>query len=389
MTRLSGSLQQVSIHHIARCVEALTMVKPMLLVLISFLAATLVAAAGASSGQTVVVIITALLAIGIAAAGVSGAGVLLMDRAREIEPRSLIDAGVFGLVCLLKALLLVLIYFLIFVAVTVVAAIIFFVCKTPGIGPLLFGLTFPLVALVYGVMGFSMFAVIPLTLPALWAGSSVTGTLGVIVAMIKERLMMVVLSLLLLYVICLIVGGVVAAVVLGGIGITLSTASEVIGYEKLAAGFARLFGPLMGGGFPKGGGGSGYFVALSIDMALMGAVVIAVLSQVWIMGINLVYLSAAEDLNTAAAQEAIREGLAKTKNKADEMRRYAQDAAERARHAAESARARAAESARAKAAAAPPVVTPGAAPATSHCPACNGATKATDVFCGHCGNKLR
>ena len=145
MTRLSGSLQQVSIGHIVRCADALTMVKPAVLVVTSFLVATLVAAAGASMVQTsyVIMVLAGILASCIAAAGVSGAGVLLMDRAREIELRSLVNAGVFGFMCLFKASILGLIYLLIFLAVTAVAALLFFLCKMPGIGPFLLGLTFP------------------------------------------------------------------------------------------------------------------------------------------------------------------------------------------------------------------------------------------------------
>ena len=69
------------------------------------------------------------------------------------------------------------------------------------------------------------------------------------------------------------------------------------------------------------GGGSGYVVALSIDSALMLAVVGALLSQVWMMGINLVYLSTVAGLDTAGAQQTIRDGIEKTWQKAEEMKK--------------------------------------------------------------------
>ena len=372
MTRLSGSLRQVSFGHIVRCADALTMVKPALLVVTSFLVATLVTAAGTSMAQTStsIVMLAGLLSFCIAAAGVSGAGVLLMDQAREIELRSLVDAGVFGFMCLLKALLLGLIYLLIFLAVTAVAALLFFLCKIPGIGPLLLALTFPPIALIFGVMIFSLFVVVvPLTLPALWEGKSVTETLGIVLAAIKERLIMVVVSFLLLYAICVVVGGVVAVVMLGGMSSTLAIASQIIGPRDIALDFGNLLGSLLG----AVGGGSGHVVALSIDFALMMAVVVALLSQVWIMGINLVYLSVVDGLDTAGAQQAIREGIEKTKQKAEEMKRHAQDAAAHARQAAEEARGRSAS----------------AAPDVPRCPACNGVVTASAVFCGHCGHNLR
>jgi hypothetical protein len=383
MTRLSGSLSQVSIGHIVRCADALTMIKPALLVVTSFLIATLLFAAGASMAQTsyVITMLAGILASCIAAAGVSGAGVLLMDRAREIELRSLVNAGVFGFMCLVKASLLGLIYFLIFLAVTVVAALLFFLCKLPGIGPLLLAVTFPPVALTLGVMIFSMFVVvIPLTLPALWEGKSVTETLSVVLAAIKERLIMVVLSFLLLYAICAVVGGVIAAVFLGGMSSTLALATQVIGFQSFGFDLGNLLGSLlasvggMGGGFGYAGGGSGYVVALSLDSALMLAAVVALLSQVWMMGINLVYLTAVDGLDTAGAQQAIREGIEKTKQKAEEMKRHAQEAAAHARQAAEGAR------------------SASAAPAVSdvlHCLSCNGVVRVGAAFCGHCGHTLR
>lgn len=383
MTRLSESLQHVNVSQILRSLEGLTMVRPMLLVGISFLAAALLAAAGASIAYTHIYLAVAvgLISICIALSGVFGAGVILMDKAREIEPRGLVDAGVFGFMCLLKAFLLGLIYLLISIAITVVAVFIFFVCRTPGVGPFIFGLTFPPIALIYGVMIFLMIVAFQLTLPALWEGRSVTGTLGVIFTMIKERLIMVVLSFLFLYFICIVVGGFVAQVLLGGIGSALGAAASVMDYQTLALDLRNLLGALMGGGTSSGGG---YLIAISIDIALMGIIAIAVLSQVWMMGINLVYLAAVDGLDTAGAHRAVQNGLEKVKNKAEEIRRQAHDAAERARQAAESARARSAVAAAARTSDGPPV----SGSAASHCPACRGITKITDVFCGHCGHRL-
>jgi hypothetical protein len=394
MPRLSGSLSQVSIGNIVRCADALTMVKPALLVVSSFLVATLLSAAGASMAQSsmVIPVLSAFLALCVATAGVSGAGVLLMDRAREIELRSLMNAGVFGFLCLAKASVLGLIYLLIFGAAALIAGLLFFICKTPGIGPLLLGVIFPPIALVFGIMIFSLVVVIiPLTLPALWEGRSVTETLSVIMAATKQRLIMVVLSFLVLYAICAVVGGVIAAVFLGGISSTLALVAQVIGVQNFGFDFSSLFGFLSsltggygggayGGGYAYGGGrsgfgggGSGYLVALSIDSALMVAVVLGLLTQVWMMGINLVYLSTVDGLDTAGAQQAIKEGIEKAKQKAEEMKRQAQEAAAHARQAAEGVRtAHVAQ----------------VATEVRHCRSCNSVVRAGATFCGQCGHNL-
>ena len=384
MTRLSGSLSQISIGNIVRCADALTTVKPTLLVVTSFVLATLVTAAGAAMAETSIVIpiVAGLLSFGIAAAGVSGAGVLLMDQACDIELRSLINAGVFGFMCLIRASLLGFFYLLTFLAIAAVAAVLFFLCKIPGIGPLLLAATFPPVALIFGVMIFTLFVVVlPLTLPALWEGKSVTEALSIVMAAVKGRLIMVVVSFLLLYAICGVVATVIMVVVLGGISSALTLATAIIGFQTFGFDFYNLLASFLagvGGGYGYMGGRSGYaegetgyVVALSIDTALILAVVMALLSQVWIMGINLVYLSVVDGLDTAGAQQAIREGIEKTKQKAEDMKRHAQDAAVHARQAAEGAK------------------SASAAIDVPHCLACNGVVAIGAAFCRHCGHNLR
>src|SRR5450755_2303673 len=76
-----------------------------------------------------------LVAIG---TGVNGAGLLQMDHARGISPRSLADALVHGLMCIPKLIVLGLALAAVEIAVFVALAVLLLICKIPFLGPLLF-----------------------------------------------------------------------------------------------------------------------------------------------------------------------------------------------------------------------------------------------------------
>ncbi len=66
----------------------------------------------------------------------SGVGILLMDKAKNIAPRSMMDAFLAGLWCIPKFLGFYVVVALVLVALAVVGAIGYFLAKIPGIGPL-------------------------------------------------------------------------------------------------------------------------------------------------------------------------------------------------------------------------------------------------------------
>ena len=76
--------------------------------------------------------------------GVNAAGLLQMDHARGISPRSTADALVYGLMCIPKLIVLGLIFLAVEIAVFIVIAVLLFICKIPFLGPLLFVVVFPL-----------------------------------------------------------------------------------------------------------------------------------------------------------------------------------------------------------------------------------------------------
>ena len=69
-----------------------------------------------------------LVAVG---TGGNAAGLLHMDHARGISPRSTVDALVYGLACIPKLIVLAIALFLVELAVFLVIALVLLVCKIP------------------------------------------------------------------------------------------------------------------------------------------------------------------------------------------------------------------------------------------------------------------
>jgi hypothetical protein len=86
-----------------------------------------------------------------AGTGVNAAGLLHMDDARGISPRSTVDALVQGLMCIPKLIALAILLFLVELAVFLVIAIVLFICKIPFLGPVLFTVAFPVSVVVAGI----------------------------------------------------------------------------------------------------------------------------------------------------------------------------------------------------------------------------------------------
>ena len=104
-------MSQINFAQLLRAGEGLTQWRPMLLGFLTLVAAAVlmvvgVAAGGAMRGGFGAALagLCVLLAGVLMAAGMSGVGILLMDKAKGVEPRALMDALVAGLWCLPKLL---------------------------------------------------------------------------------------------------------------------------------------------------------------------------------------------------------------------------------------------------------------------------------------------
>ena len=448
----SETMRQVSFAPLLRASEGLTQWRPMALGFLTWVAVALLLAVGGFLSSSLggaagggLMGLFGLLAMILIAAGMSGAGILLMDKAKNIAPRSMLDAFLAGLWCIPKFLGFYVVVALVLAALAVVGAIGYFLAKIPGIGPLFFFVLHPvLVIMAAAVLTSLLWVGFPLFTPAVWEGRGFKESLTLVIAVSRQRLVPTVLLFLALYVVVSVIGMVVFGALLPGYFFMSGLATSILGVGITGNGLAAITA-LMNG---YGGSSSGLMYAGILATALIFGLAFTLMMQVALMGVNLVYLSATDGLDTADTENALNAGL-------DEMKRRAREAQEKARLAAEQAqekarqmaeeakeraRQRAAEQAAAQAAAAeqaqaqaaavlaaeqaeqqaaadrlaaeaaaaqaappdappqeptflaepaPSTNLPPASAATATCPQCQHTVGHDDVFCGECGHRLK
>lgn len=450
----SETMRQVSFAPLLRASEGLTQWRPMALGFLTWVVVALLLAVGGFLSSSIggaagvgLMGLFGLLAMILIAAGMSGAGILLMDKAKNIAPRSMLDAFLAGLWCIPKFLGFYVVVLLVLVALAVVGAIGYFLAKIPGIGPLFFFVLHPVLVIVAAAVLTSLLWVgFPLFTPAVWEGRGFKESLTLVIAVSRQRLVPTVLLFLALYVVVSVIGMVVFGALLPGYLFMTGLASSILDIRMDNTDFEAIVALVNG----YGGYNSGLMYAGILATALIFGLAVILMMQVALMGVNLVYLSATDGLDTADTENALNAGL-------DEMKRRAREAQEKARLAAEQAqekarqmaeeakeraRQRAAEQAAAQAAAAeqtaaqaqaaavlaaeqaeqqaaadrsateaaaaqaappdaapqePPLLAepapstnlPPASAATATCPQCQHTVGHDDMFCGECGHRLK
>ena len=448
----SETMRQVSFAPLLRASEGLTQWRPMALGFLTWVVVALLLAVGGFLSSSLggaagvgLMGLFGLLAMILIAAGMSGVGILLMDKAKNMAPRSMLDAFLAGLWCIPKFLGFYVVVLLVLVALAVVGAIGYFLAKIPGIGPLIFFVLHPVLVIVAAAVLTSLLWVgFPLFTPAVWEGRGFKESLTLVIAVSRQRLVPTVLLFLALYVVVSVIGMVVFGALLPGYLFMTGLASSILDIRMHSTDFEAIVA-LMN---DYGGYNSGLMYAGILATALIFGLAVILMMQVALMGVNLVYLAATDGLDTADTENALNAGL-------DEMKRRAREAQEKARLAAEQAqekarqmaeeakeraRQRAAEQAAAQAAAAeqaqaqaaavlaaeqaeqqaaadrlaaeaaaaqaappdappqeptflaepaPSTNLPPASAATATCPQCQHTVGHDDMFCGECGHRLK
>ncbi|HET6599986.1 MAG TPA: hypothetical protein VFG60_08490, partial [Burkholderiaceae bacterium] len=141
----------------------------------------------------------------IALTGVNAAGVLLMDQARGTPLRGLVDAILYGLLCIPKFIALAIALFLLALIVFIALALLLLVCKIPGVGPILFVVVFPLSVVVAGLTVSGLTLCMFLALPAIWEGSTITRALAQTLAIVRSRLVEALLLMVVLWFLAVII----------------------------------------------------------------------------------------------------------------------------------------------------------------------------------------
>ena len=344
-------------------------------------------------------LLTGLIVLVAVYTGINAAGMLLMDQARNVPLRGLVDALVYGLLCIPKVIVLGIAFFLVALAVFIVLAIVFFVCKIPALGPVLFTVVFPLAVVIAGVTVSGLALCMFLALPAIWEGATITRAIAQSLSIVRSRLVETFVLMVIVGFLSFFVGLIVFGVLFSGLFPTLGLSASILGggggdgmdYGGGMRGGMGGMGPLGGLMGMVGGGGGAYAIAGGIGFGVLWAIAATLVAQVWLLGLNLVYLRVSEGLDAKATEDALAHGLAEARRKSAEMAQKAKEAAERARDQARQRTAAATTaapvpSAAPAAAAAMPAAT---SPMAMACPKCSTAITTDDLFCGACGHRLK
>lgn len=325
------SLGDIRFGTLARAAEGLTQWRPLLLGFLTLLLTGITVWLGqllAIKVSAIFALIMMVLAFVVMMAGFSGVGIMLMDKAKEQPVRSFAAAASAGLLCLPKFLLIGLVMTVAFIAYMIVAAVFYFLGKIPFIGGVIAFIAHPVLVLVFAAVLVAFIWVIgPLMAPALWSGLPVKAALGNVITIARKRLIEVVLMEVVLYIILTLICVLLFA------GLVPATASLTSMGMSIMADSNALMGMAMGmsgGGFSPasmlyGGGNTWGLVA---GLGVLYCVVGALLTQVAIMGMNLIYLQARGNLNPEDAEGALNDFMGDMRKKAAEAKDLARQTAQ-------------------------------------------------------------
>jgi len=366
---------------------------------------------GIASHSAALMALLALVSFVVYLLGFTAAGMQFMEQAAGNAVAGTLSALMASPMIVLRSLGLVLIIVVAWLAFALAAAILLLVCKIPFLGPILYVGVLPLLTFGGALVFLGNTVVSFLAAPALWEGQSLKSALSRLWAVVSQRPVEALLNVMLLFFVAGVISAIVSGVVFAGFGMTAGLSAGILG-GQMTGGFGSLVGSMTGGMGGYGGGyggdassGGGLVIAGMLGGAIVFAVTVALVTAMFFLGLALVYLKLNVGVDAEAAEAAMDAAIAKTKERAqqaaEETRRRAQEAQAAAQRKLDEARlAQAQRSATAAAAAAAAAVvppSPPAAPATAaeppaaatNCPACGTPAAADDVFCGHCGHKLK
>lgn len=356
-----------------RALEATCNWKALLLTAGSFAAATIVMTIGgtifAKTYWGWVIVFFTILAVLVGSIGMSATGYIMMDSAKGISARSVGDALLSSIFSIHRLYLSMLILGLGFLAWVVLLVIVFFVCKIPEIGPILYTVVFPLGVVISGVFCvFLFFAGVGVVSPSVWDGGTVMETAVRMWAIAKQRFVTLVMQNILVALLVIIVSALIFVVFVAGVRVTAALSAFTVGAQINPMDMMVGLGSIMMGNTYGLSNGTGYLMAMLVGGGILWLVFLAIQVNITLLGNCIIYLELVDGLDIGEAQKQIQSGI-------DEAKRRA-----------EGAKARAEELQRKRATTHPSKTFAGD---HAKCPACGEPTTPEDVFCGNCGHGLK
>ena len=346
------------------------------LMLVSMVLATLIFGLGGVVGlQVHAVLGTVFFLLGFAVAfyGANAVGIMLMDEARGATSRSILAATLTSLATGHRLILVMLLVGFTYIVGVLIMALLLFICKIPGLGPLLFAFVFPFGVVISGVAVFALYAVItPLAAPAIWSGATTMEGVSRLAAIARQRIVVVILSMMVLLFIVVIVGGILGGIMLTGTLISGGLSASILNVGSMNP--ANIMGMLGTSGF-GGGSGSDYMTAGAFGGGIVWAIALTLPALVYFRGCCQVYLANIQGVNVEDMEQQLRGSFDAAKRKAEEIKAKGEAMAAQQAHRFETLKASA-------------PVTAVAQSSSQQCPVCSTPYVSGDVFCGGCGHKL-
>ena len=323
-----AEFKSIDFGQLLRATEGLTQWRSMGLMFLTLLVSGLLFGLGVRLGIFGILVLGLLSAV-VSAAGTAAVGIMLLDKAKNQEPRSLQDAFMAGLACVPKIILYFLAVMALFVVLFIVAGIFYYICKIPFIGPVLLFFVHPaLVLLTAAIFIVLVWLVAPILMPALWDGRGLKAGVGLVLEVARARLIQVVVMVLILYLLLGVVYLVIASGFLPGFMMMSGLAGSITG------GGGLMMGAMGGMGSFSLGSSMGSVLALSLSSLVVISIMMALLLQVMFMGYNLIYLMATDGLDENGAEESLKAGIAAAREKARQAQERAHEVADKLRAAA-------------------------------------------------------
>lgn len=333
MSSPKSMLKSIDFGQLMRAAEGLTQWRVLGLSFLTWLAGGLVMVGGqmlaTRAGSMLLALLFLVIASVVFSAGMSAVGILLQDKAKDVEQRSMSDAIRAGLLCVPRFIMFGLLVLAVVLGLCLVAAIVYFVCKIPFIGPILLFFAHPVMVIAASVFFIALYWVAaPLLAPAIWDGRSLRRAVSLVLAVVRTRLVPLVLMLLALYIVITVITLVVFTGFIPGFAYMTAIASGVIGPSMMASmggmGNSAAFGAMAG---------SGHMVAGTLSTVILFAVLMALTMQVMIMGVNIIYLMVTDGLDEQGTEESLQAGIDLAREKARQAQGMAREAADKVRHA--------------------------------------------------------
>ena len=341
------------------------------------------------------------LAAVVAFLGLSAVGLTLIDQAQGLPPRPMLLAVWDSFAAAARMLAVALIGLVVVLIFYVLMALILFVCKLPGLGAALYGVAFPVLVIVGGLLLFSISAILTMAGPAVWNGASIRGAVAMLWQIATKRTVELIISLVLLALLSGLVGWILFAILGSGLFSVAGFSAAILDFSVSKDVFNLM--NLLSGDSAYGGRSynnfgnanlsdlANYMKAAAFGGSVLLVLVISALNAMVLLGLNLIYLKLSADLDPGETERLIGQRLAEARAKAQAIKEESQRRLEEARELRRQQQEAAAQAqANAQAAAQTPAtpVAPVATPAASLCPQCQAPIVPGDLFCGECGNKL-